>query len=89
VKKVIHISPAGQITMIHDDGMRELLKQGQASLRRASHVEPGDPALGQDPLQWYADMAPVQGPVLGPFATRTEALASEVDWLNHNLLQAA
>ena len=31
--------------------------------------------------QWWADLLPVQGPVLGPFATNTEALAAEKAWL--------
>ena len=42
-------------------------------------------AHGCEPLgtarQWAADMAPSGGPVLGPFESRTEALAAEVKWL--------
>jgi hypothetical protein len=30
---------------------------------------------------WWADMGPVEGPVLGPFGTRGEALAAERGWL--------
>ena len=35
------------------------------------------------PCQWLADMALTGGPVLGPFPTRPQAIAAEVDWL-HN-----
>lgn len=57
----------------------DLAKIGIAEMRRASHVEP----LG---TQWTADMSPVGGPTLGPFDTRSEALAAEVDWLEKNAL---
>ena len=30
---------------------------------------------------WWADMGPVDGPVLGPFKNRTEALVAERGWL--------
>jgi hypothetical protein len=36
--------------------------------------------------QWLADMSPVGGPTLGPFATRSEALAAEEAWLVENRL---
>ncbi|MEN9664013.1 MAG: hypothetical protein RLZZ326_376, partial [Planctomycetota bacterium] len=42
---------------------------------RASHVEPD--ADGN----WGADMGPVDGPVLGPFKNRSEALGAERGWL--------
>jgi hypothetical protein len=38
---------------------------------------------------WWADMIPMNGPVLGPFNTRSAALKAEVMWLNeHGLLPA-
>jgi hypothetical protein len=36
------------------------------------------------PGRWLADMAPSAGPVLGPFATRAEAIAAERRWLRDN-----
>jgi hypothetical protein len=36
--------------------------------------------------RWLADMAPVDGPVLGPFDRRSEALAAEREWLEQNWL---
>jgi hypothetical protein len=53
---------------------------GGLTIQRASHVEPD--VIGQ----WYADLSPVEGPVLGPFATRSEALTAEVLWLVANRL---
>ncbi len=36
--------------------------------------------------KWWADLLPVDGPVLGPFDTNTEALEAEVVWLKeHNI----
>jgi hypothetical protein len=48
---------------------------GVPSFRRASHVEPDDDG------RWFADLSPVGGPVLGPFAGRRAALAAEQQWL--------
>jgi hypothetical protein len=53
---------------------------GNASIRRASHVEPDGAG------RWWADLAPVAGPRLGPFAQRSQALASEFAWLEHHWL---
>jgi len=44
-------------------------------ITRASHVEPDRDGF------WWADMGPVDGPVLGPFKRRSDALASERFWL--------
>jgi hypothetical protein len=45
------------------------------NIRRASHVEPTEDG------QWTADMAPCDGPILGPFGLRSEALEAETQWL--------
>lgn len=45
------------------------------SIKRASQVEPGSDNL------WYADMAPLGGPKIGPFERRSDALAMELAWL--------
>ncbi len=58
----------------------DLGQLGQLSIRRGSHVEPTPDG------QWTADLAPVQGPLLGPFPTRTAALNAEVRWLQENWL---
>lgn len=78
------------IRFIHDDDLVKVFaKHGDVRTRRASHVEPGDPARGQDPTKWYADLAPSNGPVLGGFDERSAALAAEVEWINQNVLTVA
>ena len=68
----ITINPDGSLQFIYDDDLAPLLSIGQATTRRASHVEP---AASEG---WTADMSPVQsGVVLGPFRLRSEALAAE------------
>lgn len=88
MKLVIRIKRDGTAQFIYSDECRSLLEQGEAKIERASHVEPGDPAKGQDPLKWYADLAPVSGPILGPFETRVTALLKEVEYLNEHVLMA-
>jgi hypothetical protein len=75
----ITIRPDGSLAFIYADELRGLLDTGDAQVRRASHVEPTE---GGD---WTADMGPMDGPVLGPFRTRAEALAAETEWLHAHL----
>lgn len=74
----LSISPTGEVRFIYSDDARALLDEGMSRIERASHVEPCG-------TTWTADMAPVGGPILGPFATRADALAAEVVWLNERL----
>ena len=69
------IDETGAVSFIYTDELRGLLTEGVATIKRVSHVEP---AAGG----WTADLTPIKGPVLGPFVTRAEALAAEVDYLN-------
>jgi hypothetical protein len=48
---------------------------GRLSITRGSYVEPTEDG------QWTADLAPVGGPMLGPFAARSRALEAERQWL--------
>ena len=67
----------GDLRFIYHDEIASLLSHGNATIHRASHVEPSGTG-------WTADMSPVDGPVLGPFARRHDALTAEVAWLQHN-----
>jgi hypothetical protein len=52
-----------------------LASLGRLTIQRGSHVEPNDTG------QWLCDLSPVQGPTLGPFPHRSDALATEQTWL--------
>ena len=64
----------GVARCIYDEAL-DLRELGKLQITRASHVEPD--AAGY----WWADMGPVDGPVLGPFRSRTEALGAEMGLL--------
>ena len=72
------IKPTGDLIGIYDDSFayREL---GRPSIRRASHVEPDGSG------RWFADLSPVDGPTLGPFDRRHEAIDAELEFLNNKL----
>ena len=64
----------GGVRCIYDESL-DLRALGKLQITRASHVEPDRDGF------WWADMGPVDGPVLGPFRSRTEALQAERGWL--------
>ena len=64
----------GGVRCIYDEAL-DLREIGKLQITRASHVEPDRDGF------WWADMGPVDGPVLGPFRSRTEALQAERGWL--------
>lgn len=68
------VMPGGEIHCIYGENI-DLPQLGSLAIRRGSHVEPD--SVGK----WLADLGPVNGPVLGPFASRSQALAAEEDWL--------
>jgi len=53
---------------------------GKPLVQRASHVEPDHLGL------WYADLTLSDGPKIGPFARRADAIAAEVAWLEKHRL---
>lgn len=73
------IDGRGEVTALYDEVI-DLAALGPPTIRRASHVEPD--AAGA----WWADLAPVGGPRLGPFNRRSAALAAERGWLEVNWL---
>lgn len=88
----IVIKKGGGIIYVDDDRLVGLLRHNDFGSNpqprtRASHLEPGDPTLSQDPRLHYADLSPVRGPVLGGFATRAEALAAEHRYLSERLTE--
>lgn len=47
-------------------------------------VRKGTEAMVYPKNKWFADLLPVDGPVLGPFDTREEGLAAEHEWLHEH-----
>jgi hypothetical protein len=68
------IQGSGHVRGVYGEEI-DLRQLGRLSITRGSHVEPNVDG------QWHADLAPANGPRLGPYPTRTEALAAEVAWL--------
>ncbi len=90
MKKIVFAAD-GTMHAIYDERIGQRLGP-VTDLRRASHVEPRRRLrwwqwrtwlrLHAIPVGfWYADLAPVGGPVLGPFLKRSTALEAELDWL--------
>jgi hypothetical protein len=77
----IVIDARGTCRMVYDEAL-DLAALGPSTIRRASCVEPTAAST------WWADLAPVGGPVLGPFAQRSAALAAEQAWLARHWLLA-
>ena len=75
------IELGGGIRCIYDESL-DLTALGNPAIRRASHVEPDQQG------RWFADLAPVGGPVLGPFGHRSQALDAEQQWLVRHWLEA-
>jgi hypothetical protein len=71
------VSPRGEITTIYSEVIN-LAALGLQRVQRASQVEPD--AEGR----WWAQV--IDGPHLGPFERRSEAIAAEIDWLTRNRL---
>lgn len=75
----IVIETTGTVRCLYGEELN-LNALGRLAIRRGSHVEPTDDG------QWTADLSPVKGPVLGPFTSRSAALAAEREWLEQNWL---
>ena len=76
------IKPNGIVRCVYDETI-DLHHLGQLSVQRGSTVEPDDAG------NWFADLAIVDGPTLGPFTLRSQALAAERQWLEcHWLLRS-
>ena len=73
------VDPHGTVRTIYAEEI-PLETLGRPSIFRASLVEPDGDG------RWHADLRFLVGPVLGPFACRSEALAAEVGWLETHWL---
>ena len=66
------VSPTGEVTTLYTE-VFDLAALGALNIARASQVEPDEQG------RWFAHI--IDGPTLGPFGRRSEALAAEVTWL--------
>jgi hypothetical protein len=73
------IGPSGHVRAIYAEEI-PVQALGMTTITRASHVEPDRDG------RWHADFSPLHGPLLGPFANRSEALTAEVAWLERHWL---
>lgn len=73
------IKPNGHVRCVYDEAI-DLRQLGQLSVQRGSTVEPDDAG------NWFADLAIVDGPTLGPFMLRSGALTAEREWLESHWL---
>jgi hypothetical protein len=74
----------GKARAIYSDDLAGLCDLGEATITRASHVEPAAGTALAAAGRWYADMSPSGGPCLAGFNTRGDALQAEVNWLQQN-----
>ncbi|MCA9179664.1 MAG: hypothetical protein KDB14_34650 [Planctomycetales bacterium] len=75
------IQADGTLRCVYDEAI-DLLSLGRLTISRGSHVEPDHRG------HWFADLAPLSGPRLGPFLVRSDALMAERSWLEDHWLQA-
>jgi hypothetical protein len=75
---ILLVEPGGGVHSLYDE-MIDLSSLGSLLIVRASLVEPDTDG------NWWADLGPVGGMVLGPFAKRSQALEAEKVWLETHL----
>lgn len=71
----------GQVICVYSEVL-DLTTLGRPVIMRASHVEPDEHG------RWWADLSPVEGPRLGPFDRRSQALEAEHRWLEIHWLSS-
>ena len=76
------VDRCGTAQCIYNDDL-DLAGLGEIQVSRASAVEPDSQG------RWWADLAPVGGPKLGPFPRRSQALEAEVAWLRRHWLHGS
>lgn len=73
------INLSGSLRYVYSEEI-DVSSLGTATIHRASHVEPDEEG------RWLADLSPLDGPRLGPFQFRSQALSAEQTWLEANWL---
>ena len=73
------VTTGGAVRCLYGESI-DLTALGRLEIDRASHVEPTPDG------RWTADLQPLNGPALGPFARRSDALVAEHAWLEAHWL---
>lgn len=76
----INIAKDGTLRFIYDETLSLLLTTGAATVQRASFL------TEQENGEWMGNLAPVQGPTIGPFPTRALAIQAEREWIEKHWL---
>ena len=76
----INIAKDGTLRFIYDETLSPLLTTGAANVQRASFLSE------QENGEWMGNLAPVQGPTIGPFPTRALAIQAEREWIEKHWL---
>jgi hypothetical protein len=72
----------GQVVALYGEAI-DLGALGALTIQRASRVEPDEDG------RWSVDLQPLEGPRLGPFDRRSEALTAEEAWVTDWLTKAS
>ena len=67
-------SPTGTFSEVYYDDLPDLKAEWKAAIKRAIYVDVCEGG-------WVADMSILDGPQLGPYRSRQDALDAEVDWI--------
>lgn len=73
------VQPDGTLRCVYGEAI-DLHVLGHLTISRGSYVEPDTRG------QWFAELAPLSGPKLGPFTRRSDALDAERSWLERHWL---
>ena len=73
------VDTGGTVWCVYGEAL-DLAELGELTITRASRLEPDESG------RWWADLSLMDGPVLGPFDRRSEALAAESQWLEQHWL---
>ena len=73
------VASSGAVRCVYGEEL-DLSSIGVLTIFRGSHVEPTAES------HCTADLSPVNGPLLGPFPSRSEALCAERQWLDEHWL---
>ena len=77
---ILTVTPTGTLKCLYTEAL-DLDQLGSPSITpHISHVDPDENG------QWWADLEPVDGPVLGPFAKKSDAIRAEVEWIEEHVL---